>query len=118
MAVIAFTFYILRLLGLDVDFYNGILEWLGQERNIFNTEFSWGNILAFLIVIGLSVIIFRILKTILEKDILSKMKLGRGMSYTIALMVKYTIVTAGVFLAADAAGLPFSQLTIILELSV
>ena len=28
-------------------------------------------------------------------------------------MIKYAIVTAGVFLAADAAGIPFSQLTII-----
>lgn len=113
LAILLLIYFMLKILGLDSDIRDGIIEWLGRERNFFSTEFSWGTILAFIVVIWFSVIISGIIKTILEKDVLNKVGFGKGLSYTISLMVKYTIVTIGVFLAASAAGLPFSQLTII-----
>ncbi len=113
IAILLLIYYMLRILGLDSDVRNNIINWLSRERNLFDAEFSWGTLLAFIIVIWFSVIISGIIKTVLEKDILNRLKLGKGLPYTISLMAKYAVVTIGVFVAASAAGLPFGQLTII-----
>ena len=113
IAILLLIYYMLRILGLDSDVGNNIINWLSRERNLFDAHFSWGAILAFILVIWFSVIISGIIKTVLEKDILNRVKLEKGLPYTISLMAKYAIVTIGVFVAASAAGLPFGQLTII-----
>jgi small-conductance mechanosensitive channel len=77
-------------------------------------EFTWGNIVIFFLVIYLSIVISNIIRSFLEEDILNKVKLKKGVPYTIALMVKYTLVTIGIFIAVSAAGIPTNSLTVIL----
>ena len=45
---------------------------------------------------------------------LKGVKLKKGLPYTIALMVKYTLVTIGIFIAVSAAGIPTNSFTVIL----
>jgi len=76
--------------------------------------FTWGNIFVFFIVIYLSIVIANFIRNLLEEDILKRAKMKKGLPYTIALMVKYTLVTVGIFIAVSAAGIPTNSLTVIL----
>jgi small-conductance mechanosensitive channel len=55
-----------------------------------------------------------LIRIFLEEEMLDRMGLARGLPNTIALMVRYSIITLGLIAAATAAGLRMSNLTIIL----
>jgi small-conductance mechanosensitive channel len=85
-----------------------------RERSLGSATFTWGNIFLFFFVIWVSIYISNWIRIILEEDILDRMGLSKGLPNTIALLVKYTLVTAGFFIAVSIAGLELSKLTIIL----
>lgn len=93
-----------------VDSLIGILT---REIKLGEVEFTLGSILMFIVVIWLSIIISRIIRTLLEYDILDKFHMSKGVPHTIALMVRYSIITIGVLLAVTAAGFPISSLTVL-----
>jgi len=53
------------------------------------------------------------IRIFLEKDVLDKLKLAKGVPHTIAMIVRYSLITAGLLLAATAAGMTLSNLTIL-----
>jgi potassium efflux system protein len=83
------------------------------ERHIGKIVFSWGNILVFFLVIYISILMSSLIRSFLEDDVLKKMKLKKGLPYTIGLVVKYSLITLGIFIAVSAAGIPMSQFAII-----
>jgi len=91
-----------------------VIEFFEQDRNIGSVSFSWGKIFIFFFVIWLSIAVSNFIRAILQEDILNNLKLKKGLPHTIALMVKYTLVTLGVVLAVSAAGIPVSSLTVVL----
>ena len=113
LAGVLLIYYILKIAGWETIVIDGLTEWFTIDRSIGSMVFSWWGLVIFFLVIWLSVMISNILKAILEIDVLNKMKLKTGLPHTIALMVKYTLVTLGVFMAVSAAGIPFSEFAII-----
>ena len=115
--IIAITLLIYSILGI-FKLQTVVVDWLTEfflnERNIGSVVFTWGNIVIFFLVIYLSIVIADFIRTLLEGDILNKMKIKKGLPYTIALMVKYTLVTMGIILAVSAAGIPTTNLTVII----
>ncbi len=112
-AVVLFLYYILKIAGWEVTVINSVTEWFSKDRMIGSMEFSWSSILLFFLVIWLSILISKMVRAILEKDVLNKMKLKSGVPHTIALMVRYALVTVGIFLAVTAAGIDFGDFAII-----
>lgn len=113
-AFLIMIYFILGIFGLQTAVFDGIAEFFQDERKIGSITFTWGDILIFFLVIYLSIVIANFIREVLEEDVLSKMKMKKGVPYTIALMTKYTLVTLGVVLAVSAAGLPTDSLTVIL----
>ena len=64
--------------------------------------------------IWLSVFLSRIISTILEKDIFTRVPVAKGIPQTVTMLLKITLITGGFFLAAAAAGMELSNLSIII----
>jgi potassium efflux system protein len=112
-AVILFIYYLLRIFELSISLVNWSTEFMTAERHIGKIVFSWGNILVFFLVIYISILMSSLIRSFLEDDVLKKMKLKKGLPYTIGLVVKYSLITLGIFIAVSAAGIPMSQFAII-----
>lgn len=78
-----------------------------------NIDFSVGNLVIFIITIWISFLIAKVLRTILEEDILNKLKLERGVPRAISVLAKYLIVIFGFFIAVSAAGMELDKLAFI-----
>jgi small-conductance mechanosensitive channel len=101
-------------LNLNTVFFEGISQFLEKDRYIGSVVFTWGQVFLFFFVIWLSTVVANFLQVLLEDDLLSRVKLEKGLPNTIAMLVKYTLVTIGVFLAVSAIGLPLDSITVIL----
>ena len=93
-------------------------EWGGNVLNegftIGEVEITPKSILIFIFVIWLSIFITRILRHILEKDVFTRVKVSKGMPSTIILLLRIALITGGFFLAAAAAGMKLTNLSIVL----
>ena len=58
-------------------------------------------------------ILGRFIQTILREEVLVRAKFDRGLPATVSMLVRYSIITLGFFVALRAMGFEFSQLTII-----
>jgi len=114
IAVLLLIYFILDIFRVQGAIIDWLTEFILKERSLGSVIFTWGNIFVFFIVIYLSIVISGFLRALLEDDILNKMNMKKGVPYTIALMVKYALVTAGIFLAVSAAGIPTNSLTVVL----
>ena len=121
------TFYLLLFVGWFVLFarnfysFRGVItdpltQMLAEEHTVGNYSFTVNNVLVFIGIIMLSTILSEIVSffashkpgTIPDKNS-TKSKLGSWM-----LLIRITIISSGLFLAAAAAGIPLDRITIVL----
>jgi small-conductance mechanosensitive channel len=120
------TFYLLLLVGWFVllarNFYSfrlitePLAHMLVEEHTIGDYTFTVNNVLVFVVIIVLSTILSEIVSflssnkpgTIPDKNSI-KSKMGSWM-----LLIRITIISGGLFLAAAAAGIPLDRITIVL----
>ena len=105
---------ILRNFKVFDSIYSNFKSIFTSKISIGSARFSLDGVMIFFVVIYVSVIISNILRIVLEQDVLNRVSLSKGLPHTIAMMVKYTIITAGFFLAVNAAGIPIDKFTIVL----
>lgn len=110
--VIIWISAILNILNIRRDIVEAISGVVTHEIVLGSASFTFGNILLFFLVIWLSIFISKIIKILLEDDILNKISLAKGLPHTIALMVRYAIITVGAILAIIAVGMPLSGITV------
>ena len=95
-----------------------VFEWgrrvLTDGWSLGAVDISLGSILIFIFVIWLSVVISRIVRAILEKDVFTRITTSKGMPSTIIMLVRIALITGGFFLAAAAAGMELTNLSIII----
>lgn len=95
-----------------------VFEWghkvLTEGKKIGNLDFTLANILIFFFVIWLSIMVTRIIIRILEKDVYTRVTTAKGVPATISLLLRIALITGGFFLAAGAAGMELTNLSIVL----
>ncbi len=101
-----------------LNFKEKFMEWgdetLHTGQTIGQVEITPASILVFIFVIWLSVFLSRIISTILEKDIFTRIPVAKGIPHTVSMLLRVTLITGGFFLAAAAAGMELSNLSIII----
>ena len=111
---IFFTVIALRIFRIK----DPILEWgsevLTKDRGVGEVDISFSSILIFIFVIWLSIFITKIVRHILEKDVFARLSTSKGMPSTIIMLVRIGLITGGFLLAAAAAGMKLTNLSIIL----
>jgi len=76
-------------------------------------SFSFGNLLLFIIIIYGTYNIAKFVKVILEREILSRRNLKRGMAASLSLTIRIIIVFVGTILALSYSGLDLGKISII-----
>ncbi len=101
-----------------LNFKEKFMEWgdetLNQGFTIGAVDITPASILIFIFVIWLSVFLSRAISAILEKDIFTRVPVAKGVPHTVTMLLKITLITGGFFLAAAAAGMELSNLSIII----
>jgi small-conductance mechanosensitive channel len=104
----------LRNLGIEGATYDFFGEILNKEYRMGSGTFTIGKILLFFLAIWVSVVIAKIVRVILEEDVLERFSLKKGIPRMISVMTRYTLIVIGVFVAVSLAGMSLDNLTIIL----
>ena len=112
-AVILWLSSMMELIHIKQLVFNAVTNFFTNTIEVGSASFTLWDIIIFFIVIWLSVIISKMTRIVLEKDILNKFSLGKGVPFTIAVMVRYSIIAIGVLLAVAAAGMPVNNITVL-----
>ena len=105
---------IASLFKIDNIIFDSIISVWRYKIPIGEINFTLGNIITLVLTIWLSFFISKIVSTVLEQDVLKKLKLKRGVPRTISILVRYSILTVGFLVAVAAAGMELSNFTIII----
>ncbi len=107
--------YILQILRVNDIFYQFVDTLLNKNIALGSASFTMGSVLLFFFIIWLSVIISDMIKAVLEDDVLNRVSLKKGVPRMISVIVRFSLITVGIFLAVSAIGMPLNQLTIIIS---
>jgi len=105
---------ILRIIKIKNGFFDWGEELLTTNKKIGQAEISLESILIFVFVIWFSVFLTKVVRYILEKDVFVRIKSEKGSPVAVIMMVRIILITGGFFLAAAAAGMELTNLSIII----
>lgn len=87
---------------------------LFSELNAGSITLSLADVVAFIATIFIAIFLSRFITTILDEDVYQRVQLGRGVSFAISAVVKYSIIVLGFLLAISALGIGMDRITILL----
>ena len=109
-----FTVRALRILMVKEAIFGWGDKVLNTGWKIGEVNITPASILIFVFVIWLSVIISRMVTTILKKDVFERIQVARGVPNTIIMLLRIALITGGFLFAAAAAGMELTNLSIVL----
>jgi len=99
--------------GIQDIVWNVLTGSLGRQWAIGSWEISLGDVIAFALTLWLSLWISRIIRALLKDDVLPKMHLARGVPQTISTLATYVVLIVGFLIAAGAAGVDLTRITLL-----
>ena len=108
------VYVLLTILAIKLIVVNWFWNLMETPIEIGSFSITLSSIALFFIVIWFSMILARFIQTILRDEVLVRAKFDRGLPATISMLVRYSIITLGFFIALSAMGFEFSQLTVII----
>ncbi|MDR4505760.1 MAG: mechanosensitive ion channel [Candidatus Scalindua sp.] len=100
---------IFRTFGISQPFWNWIVKVAERRWTLGTAEISVGAIFSFFVILAIVFILARLIRTFLETEIFTRLSLPRGVPGAISLMVRYTIIGIGAFLAISAIGIDLGK---------
>jgi len=91
----------------------GLTSLLGRPLHLGELGFTLGDVGLLVFSIWASFMVARMVRAILEDEVLSRVHLARGVPYAISTFTSYAVLLLGIFLALVAAGLDVTRLTLI-----
>jgi small-conductance mechanosensitive channel len=91
----------------------GLTSLLARPLHLGELGFTLGDVGLLVFSIWASFMVARMVRTILEDEVLSRVHLARGVPYAISTFTSYAVLLFGIFLALVAAGLDVTRLTLI-----
>jgi potassium efflux system protein len=114
LGVFLLWFYgVLRAFGIHDIAWNALTGILGRQWAVGSWEISLGDVIAFALTLWLSLWISRIIRVLLKEDVLPKMQLARGVPETISALATYVVLIIGFLIAAGAAGVDLTRITLL-----
>ncbi len=104
------TFAFFGILGLLTDAVSAVL---GRRWVLGTVNISLGDVLAFFLVLGITILVSRLLRSVLAYEILPHVDLPRGMPLAISTGLHYLVLAFGFYLAVGAAGVDMSRITLL-----
>ncbi|MCG8582468.1 MAG: mechanosensitive ion channel [Bacteroidales bacterium] len=107
-------YIILVSVNFDEPVINALKSSITYKFKFGEISFSIEDIIFLVLTLWLSIFLSNLVKVILEEDVLSRTKLGKGLPHTISLMAKYSIITIGVTFAFSVAGFRMENFAILI----
>ena len=116
LAVVAIFVWIwgtLALFGVDNQVFGAVAGVLRAKLEIGGIGLSLTGVLAFVIAVWLAMWASRIVRTVLNDDVLPRMALPRGVPHTISVTANYVIMVFGVMIGIGFLGIDLSSLALV-----
>jgi small-conductance mechanosensitive channel len=99
----------------------GIADWtleaaggvLGAEAQFGSLGISLGDVMAFVLTLVGAFVVSRVLRTVLEDDVVPRLPAGRGVGYALTTTVHYAVLLLGFLLAISAAGVDLNRVSLL-----
>jgi small-conductance mechanosensitive channel len=102
-----------RIFGVDgfaADALSGVLT---TPFTVGELELTLADFALFGVMIWLSLVVSRVLRFVLEEDVLARARLPRGVPFAISTMVRYLVLLVGFLAAAAAAGFDIGRFALV-----
>ncbi len=113
LAGVLWTLKVLDLLGVRETTITGLGNLLQARIGFGNFAFSLGPIIGCILVIYLAVLISRFTRFVLNEDVFPRLKLGKGVPYTISTTAHYVVLVTGGLTALAVAGVDTTRFTVV-----
>ena len=100
---------VLKTFGVYQPVWNWFTEIVDDKWTLGTIEISLGAIFSFIIVLVIAFALARLVRIFLEMELFPRLSLPRGVPGAISMMVRYTIIGFGVFLAISAIGVDLGK---------
>jgi small-conductance mechanosensitive channel len=111
--VLLWSVYTLRTFKIFEPLKNFTLNFLSKSWKLGDLGFSLGDLLIFIFTIWLSIWISRLVRFILEEDVMPRIRLPRGVPASISTLTNYGILFIGFLIALTAAGVEWSKFALL-----
>jgi len=113
-----FAIYLwIRSVLISLGIFDQVAIWFTSVFNytwkLDKVSISFGNILAFFIIILITYVVTKLIRIVLEEEIFPRVRLSRGVPGAISMLVSYTIVAFGMYVALSAAGIELNKFGLI-----
>jgi potassium efflux system protein len=116
LSLVAAAFWavgVLQLLSAKPAVFAAAHWFWGLPVHLGAIEFTPSHVLVFGLTLYAAVAVSRFVQFVLVEDVYVHVELATGSSYAINRMVHYAVIVAGFYVAMGAAGVPFTQLTLL-----
>jgi small-conductance mechanosensitive channel len=86
---------------------------LSAEASFGSAKVSLGDVLAFLLTLVGSFLVARVLRVVLEEDVVPRLPARRGLGTAVTSTVQYAVIGVGFLLAVSAAGVDLNQFSLL-----
>lgn len=118
--IISFIFFIhwanvsLNGFGIKSEVMSGLTDLFTHQYKMGSMSFGLNNLVAFILAIYVSIWISRFLLIFLKEEVFVRSKTDKGVSSTITLLLRYSIMTFGFVFALGVAGIKLENISIII----
>ncbi len=112
-AALLWAWFSLDAFGLLDDARGAVASALSASARFGEISVSLGDLVAFALTLGGAAVLARAVRVVLEEDVLNRFPTGRGVSHALSVTAQYVLVGIGATLAAAAAGIDFSRITLL-----
>ena len=110
-ASVAWVISSLFAFDLSEDASRTLRHFLDLGVQVRDVQITIGEVLAFVLIVGASFLLAKIITLLLDEEFLPRLPLQRGIPYAISTLARYVILLTGFTLALVAAGLDLSKAT-------
>lgn len=103
----------LWLFGVAEPVGNALLAVLAERLTIGEFDISLGDVLAFFFALWLAVLASKLIRFLLEEDVLARIDLPRGVPGTLSMLVNYVVLTIGFIIAIAMAGIDLNRFALV-----
>jgi small-conductance mechanosensitive channel len=114
LAALAFWLYLsLGYFSVRAPLLEAVSAVLSAPLAVGELEISLGDILALVVALVVSVYLSRLVRYVLDEDVLPRLSLPRGVPYAVSTSAYYVVLMFGIFAALAAAGLDLSRFALL-----
>ncbi len=112
-AVLAWLAGSMFAFGLDAALREALGALLSAEASFGSVSVSLGDVLSFLLTLVGAFVLARVLRVVLEEDVVPRLPARRGLGTAVTSTVQYAVIGVGFLLAVSAAGVDLNRVSLL-----